>query len=214
MHDVFLSHSAQDRDIALAITHVLERRGIRCWLAPRDIVPGSSWDVAIIDAIDRCHVVVLVFSAHANSSEHIAKEVRNAVEAGKTVVPFRIEDMPTPDISKSLRYQLASAHWFEALTPPVEEHAERLADALEQMIGPGIVGRARGEATSAVTTASARAPIHQLEFEAIWNRMPRYAQLLLVGLSFVALSIAFLLLPRTVRHLFVDSTLKLIKVLL
>ena len=43
-HDVFLSHSARDRSYADAIRAKLESRGIRCWIAPRDIRPGTTID--------------------------------------------------------------------------------------------------------------------------------------------------------------------------
>ena len=36
-HDVFLSHAAADRAAALAVLDGLERAGIRCWIAPRDV---------------------------------------------------------------------------------------------------------------------------------------------------------------------------------
>ncbi|WP_423948599.1 toll/interleukin-1 receptor domain-containing protein, partial [Candidatus Binatus sp.] len=36
-HDVFISHSARDKPYADAICAKLESRGIRCWIAPRDV---------------------------------------------------------------------------------------------------------------------------------------------------------------------------------
>ena len=36
-HNVFISHSSHDKEIANAICHYLEDGGIRCWIAPRDI---------------------------------------------------------------------------------------------------------------------------------------------------------------------------------
>ena len=42
-HDVFISHSSKDKQTADAICHYLEQNGIRCWIAPRDILPGEDW---------------------------------------------------------------------------------------------------------------------------------------------------------------------------
>lgn len=39
-HDVFISHSAKDKEAAHGLCAGLEARGLRCWIAPRDIVPG------------------------------------------------------------------------------------------------------------------------------------------------------------------------------
>ena len=50
-HDVFISYSSKDKAVADAVCAGLEGRGIACWMAPRDIVPGVDWGAAIIDAI-------------------------------------------------------------------------------------------------------------------------------------------------------------------
>lgn len=42
-HDVFVSYSNKDKPVADAVIAGLENKGIRCWVAPRDITPGSSW---------------------------------------------------------------------------------------------------------------------------------------------------------------------------
>src|SRR6516164_3478420 len=41
--DVFVSYSSKDKHIADAAVATLEAKGIRCWIAPRDIVPGKEW---------------------------------------------------------------------------------------------------------------------------------------------------------------------------
>ncbi len=42
-HDVFISYSNRDSQIANAICHMLEEVRIKCWIAPRDIRPGEIW---------------------------------------------------------------------------------------------------------------------------------------------------------------------------
>jgi len=37
---LFVSHVAEDRSAALEIVDELERRGIPCWIAPRDVRAG------------------------------------------------------------------------------------------------------------------------------------------------------------------------------
>jgi len=41
-HDVFLSYAAADQALAFAVVAGLEGQGIRCWVAPRDIIPAGS----------------------------------------------------------------------------------------------------------------------------------------------------------------------------
>ena len=40
-HDVFVSYSHKDKATADAVVARLEQDGSRCWVAPRDIVPGT-----------------------------------------------------------------------------------------------------------------------------------------------------------------------------
>lgn len=124
-HDVFVSYSSDDKPTADAACATLENRGIRCWIAPRDVLPGTDWGAAIIDAINVCRIMVLVYSAKANDSQQIKREVERAVNRGVAVIPFRIEDVP---MSKTLEYFISTPHWLDALTQPLQQHLDRLAD--------------------------------------------------------------------------------------
>ena len=136
--DVFVSHASKDRLVANAVCARLESAGIRCWIAPRDIVAGTSYGEAIIEAIHAAKVMVLVFSSNANSSGHIPKEVERAVSSGVAILPFRIEDvMP----GKSLDYFIGSVHWLDAMTPPLEKHLDELAETVRKLIPPAVGGQ-------------------------------------------------------------------------
>ena len=129
--DVFISYSSQDKQIADAACATLESLGIRCWIAPRDILPGSEYGAAIIEAIHQSRVLVLVFSSHANQSPQIGREVERAVNRGIPVVPLRIENI-TP--TQSLEYFIGTVHWLDALTPPLEQHLQRLGQAVQALL--------------------------------------------------------------------------------
>jgi len=51
-HDVFISYATADQTVAQMVCATLEKQGIRCWMAPRDLLPGRTWAAAIIDAIE------------------------------------------------------------------------------------------------------------------------------------------------------------------
>ncbi|HEX4506587.1 MAG TPA: toll/interleukin-1 receptor domain-containing protein [Alphaproteobacteria bacterium] len=130
-YDVFISYSTKDKITADAVCGTLEASGIRCWIAPRDIGPGREWGEAIIDAIESCQVMVLVFSAHANDSPQIRREIERAVNKSVAILTLRIEDiMP----ARSLEYFLGSLHWLDALPPPVEQHLYRLVTAVQSLL--------------------------------------------------------------------------------
>jgi adenylate cyclase len=133
-HDVFLSHAAADRAAALAVLDGLERAGIRCWIAPRDVPAGSEYGQQIVDAVKACRVFVVVFSANANASPHVRREVERAVSSDRSIVPFRIENIaPTG----AMEYCLGGTHWFDALTTPLDPHVANLVATVRRLLGPG-----------------------------------------------------------------------------
>jgi hypothetical protein len=129
--DAFISYSNEDKAIADAACATLEGLGIRCWIAPRDVPPGSQWAAAIINAIDHCRIMVLVFSSHANVSNQIHREVERSVSKGIPIIPLRIEDVSP---SSSMEYFLGSIHWLDALTPPLEKHLQRLGQTVKSFL--------------------------------------------------------------------------------
>jgi TIR domain len=144
-HDVFISYAQQDKPIADAVCAKLESRNIRCWIAPRDISPGKSFPEAIIEGIEDGKVVVLIFSSHANKSPHVTRELTNAVNKGRIIIPFRVEDVLP---SKSMEYLIGVPHWLDAVSPPLEKHIDLLAGTIESIINPVSKPAARPQAAS------------------------------------------------------------------
>jgi hypothetical protein len=131
IHDVFISYSSHDKAIADAICSKLENNNIRCWIAPRDILPGVEYGEAIIDALVGCQVLILVFSSNANNSSQVRREVERAVSKGKIIVPFRIEDiLPT----KAMEFALGNTHWLDAMTPPLDLHITKLTNTIHRLL--------------------------------------------------------------------------------
>ena len=129
--DVFISYASEDKVVADAMCAALEARGLRCWIAPRDITPGRVWSEAIVEAIALCEILVLPLSSHSNASVQVAREVERAVSRGLLILPVRIEDvMPVG----SLEYYLSTAHWMDALPVPTEEHWQRLARTAQELL--------------------------------------------------------------------------------
>jgi hypothetical protein len=126
-HDVFISYASEDKITADAVCARLESHRIRCWIAPRDVLPGMDYGQALVEAIKQSRLVVLVFSARSNASPHVRREVERAVAKGIPVLPLRIEDVP---LSPSLEYFLHKIHWLDALTRPVEKHLEQVAETV------------------------------------------------------------------------------------
>lgn len=110
-HEVFISHSSKDAGVAQRVLAALEARGIRCWIAPRDITAGREWEPSIIEALRSARAVVLVYSGAADASAHVRREVAAAADAGVPVLPFRID---RTTMSPALSYYLQGVHQLDA----------------------------------------------------------------------------------------------------
>ena len=130
-NDVFISHSQRDKLVAEAICNKLESTGIRCWIAFRDEIPGRSWEEGIVEALASSKAMVLVFSDHANASDHVKREVALALQNECVVIPFRIQEAPP---TGKMKYYLDGIHWLDALTPPLEKHLETLRIRVKQLL--------------------------------------------------------------------------------
>lgn len=150
-HDVFLSYSSRDKPVADAVCATLEQANVRCWIAPRDILPGKEYGEAIITAIEDCRIFVLIFSSHANESAHVRREVERSISKGKVIVPFRIDrTLPT----KAMEFALSNTHWLDALTPPLERHILHLCGVLKAFLHAGAQDDSIGPAESRPGTLS------------------------------------------------------------
>jgi hypothetical protein len=165
--DVFISYASKDKAIADATCAALESAQVRCWIAPRDVLPGADWSASIIDALDNCRAMVLIFSAKANDSPQIRNEVARAVQLGVPVIPVRIEDIPP---AKSLAYFIGAVHWLDAVTPPIETHLKRLAENVKALLQAASAAAAR-DLSSAPAPLSANiaapAPTRRINFPAV-----------------------------------------------
>src|SRR5262245_10461527 len=132
-HDVFISYSLEDKLAADAVCGALEAARIRCWIAPRDVAPGRNYGGEITRAINNSRVMVLIFSEHSNVSAAVLSEVELAANARIHILNFRVDDTPLGD---DLRFYLQRLHWFDALTPPIEQHHARLVQMIQRLLAP------------------------------------------------------------------------------
>ena len=128
---VFISHSSKDKAIAEAICQHLESAGVPCWIAPRDIEPGADWTEGIMRGITSSRIFVLVFSSHANNSEHVRREMGRAFSLHLPVIPFRTEAIEPRD---NLGYFLESVQWLDATKPPLERYLPVLTERVKALL--------------------------------------------------------------------------------
>ena len=129
--DVFISYSSLNKNVADTVVSNFEQHGIRCWYAPRDIMPGQEWVTAIHEAINSCKLFVLIYTDSSNESKQVANEVALAFNSGKTLIPFRLSDT---EMSTELEYYLTRVHWLDAVNPPLIQSIENLREYSEKIL--------------------------------------------------------------------------------
>lgn len=129
---VFVCHATEDAAVAHEVVEVLEAAGHPCWIAPRDIPPGSEYTAAILDALDATPTVLLIFSAASSGSPHVRRELETAIGRDTPLLPVRTEPVePSP----SLKYFIGSAQWLDTAGEPVAAWADRLVEAIGRTTG-------------------------------------------------------------------------------
>lgn len=123
MKEVFISYSTIDLVQAETVRNVLEKNGISCWMAPRDIPGGSNYTKEIPIAIRGCKVFVLILSENAQKSQWVLRELDSAVNNGKVILPFMLEDCALND---EFNFLLTGAQRYAAY--------QKKAEALEKLV--------------------------------------------------------------------------------
>ena len=131
--DVFVSYASQDAPIANAITEALEKNGITCWIAPRDVSPGEFYADAIVRALNESRVLLLVLTDSAVTSPHVLREVERTSAKRHAIVSLRLTTSPLPP---ALEYFLSASHWLDVSLSGIDTAMPKLIEAVKRLIAP------------------------------------------------------------------------------
>jgi TolB-like protein/Tfp pilus assembly protein PilF len=145
---VFISYASPDRALADAVVEALERRGIPCWIAPRDVVAGEFYADAIVRALDVTRTLVVVLSARAAASPHVMREVERASSKRHTVISLRLDRTPLP---AGLQYFLNTSQWLDASEGELQDST---VSTLVEAVRRSLVAPSASGATSSITATS------------------------------------------------------------
>jgi hypothetical protein len=150
---IFITYSSKDQKVARTICTALENRGLICWISARNVKPGQNYQEQIVRAIRTARVMVLVFTANANNSNEIKKELALASQNNLVVIPVRIEDVAP---NEAFAYEFATRQWidlFEDWEKSISELVELIAAILDEppagdraKAAPGLPGEAAAPA--------------------------------------------------------------------
>ncbi|MBR6758513.1 MAG: TIR domain-containing protein [Bacteroidaceae bacterium] len=125
IYDVFISYSSKDQKTVEAICAYLEQHKIRCFVAYRDIPKGVVWARAIVDALEKSRMMVVVFSDEFNISDQVDREIELASEDKKPILTFRISDS---DFKGAKKYYLKNLNWIDAYPHPEDNFGSLLTN--------------------------------------------------------------------------------------
>jgi adenylate cyclase len=128
---VFISYASADKASADSIVAMLERAGVSCWIAPRDVSPGVFYADAIVQALNAAQLMVVVLSVHSVDSEHVLREVERASSKKRPLVAFRLDTTPLPP---GFEYFLSASQWLDASPGQMAAALPRLLEAVRRML--------------------------------------------------------------------------------
>src|SRR5688572_17449837 len=132
MSHVFVSHSSDNRELANDLAAFLEARGVRIWIAPRDVRPGMDYSEQLQLAIESAVAFVVLVTDMANKSPYVRAETEMAFSNHKPIFPVRITDIqPAAGMALFLKIR----HWTDAFGPSKVSNLDRLARELQTLSG-------------------------------------------------------------------------------
>ena len=125
---VFISYASPDSATAETACEALEKAGVTCWIAPRDVTPGAFYGDEIVHAIDAAKAIVLILSQNAATSPHVLREVERAASKRHAVISLRIDKAPLP---AGLEYFLNTSQWLDASSGDTVRALPKLVSAVQ-----------------------------------------------------------------------------------
>lgn len=159
MRQVFISYSTKDQLQAEAVRNVIEQNGITCWMAPRDIPGGSNYTREIPIAIRGCQAFVLMLSQNAQNSHWVLKELDSAVNAGKVILPFQLEDITLTD---EFNFLLTGAQRYDAYQKKAEA-LQNLVKRIKAIVDTAPQETPAGDEVPAAPPAEAPKPVFEFK---------------------------------------------------
>jgi len=107
-YNFFISYSSKDSQ-PLHICNELEKHGVSCWIAPRNIPAGMPYARAIMQGIENSDIFIVFISSNSVNSEDVLNEIDNAHRLRKQIIPIFISPVK---LTSELSYYLNRRQWI------------------------------------------------------------------------------------------------------
>lgn len=162
MRQVFISYSSKEARQANEIVDALEKQGIECWIAPRNIRVGSNYTKDIPSAIRECPCFLLVLSRNSQDSKWVNKELTRAINQDKRIMPLLIEDFSVSEGFEFLLEDVQTRPYYQTKEQTMREVLEEIRVLMPERAQPPAQKENRSVPSG---------PVHDLEIkqEPIYN---------------------------------------------
>lgn len=131
MHDVFISFSFKDEAVANKIVDKLGEFGILSWICTERIRSGSNFYDEISNAITASRILVFIQTKNSVESKEIPDEVFQALDEGKTIISFILEDS---ELHGMMKLKLKSRQHIDARKTGLDTAVAELAEEIRKII--------------------------------------------------------------------------------
>lgn len=128
--DIFISYSRQDKTLVHPFVEQISKAvGRDCWIDLKGIEIGEEFEDVIIQAIDKCHVVLFMLSDSSLMSSWTKREVYYAEGEGKRIVPILVDG---DKLRGWFKFHFGNVNYINIRS---EEHKEKLIRNLRSWLG-------------------------------------------------------------------------------
>lgn len=126
-YGIFISYANEDANLAEELKNDLERKGVRCFMAKKDIAGGARWEPGIREALMASKRILLLLTPNSKDRRWILLEIGAAWALEKDIVPALVQVSPS-ELEDPIRHCQARVIETSAQRNRlVEELAEELA---------------------------------------------------------------------------------------
>ncbi len=130
--DIFISYSRQDKTLVHPFVEQISKAVERdCWIDLNGIESGEEFEDVIIQAIDRCQVVLFMLSDNSLKSPWTKREVYYAEGEGKRIVPVLVDGN---NLRGWFKFHFGNVDFINIRS---EEHKEKLIRNLRSWLEVG-----------------------------------------------------------------------------
>jgi hypothetical protein len=104
-YDLFLSYASSDSATASELRGELERKGLTCFMAEKDIAVATEWQDVIRNALLGSKRILILITPRSMNRPWIFLETGAAWALGKTLIPALVQVSPSDLLDPIRRYQ-------------------------------------------------------------------------------------------------------------